>query len=110
VSVEGKCTCVVNKALEFLIARYEIGLGVDLNHGPDGSLCRDPDQPFGGNSPSLAGGRCQTFLSQPVDGGLDVATALAERPLAIHHARAGPLAQLLDQRGGHFRHLRQTPV
>src|SRR5215472_2900335 len=99
-----------NKALELVVARYEVGLGVDFDDGPDGATCRDPNQTLCGDSPSLAGGRRQTLHPQPVDGPFDIAPGFAERSLAIHHARAGLLAQLLDQRRGYFRHSHQTPV
>ena len=59
-------------------------------------LTRNADQAFGGDAAGLLGGLGQALLAQPVDRGLHVAVGLAERRLAIHHARAGLLAQLLD--------------
>src|SRR5262249_48210099 len=45
------------------------------------------------------------LLAQPVDRRIDVAVGLGERLLAVHHARAGQLAELLHQCGRNRRHL-----
>src|SRR5208283_1538303 len=109
VAVEREPADAPYEALERLVARHEIGLGVDLDDGTDGTARRDPDEPFCSDPPRLVGGRCQPLLPQPVDGCLDIAAAVAERPLAIHHPGARLFTQLSDQRGGHFRHLRTLP-
>src|SRR5208337_87538 len=46
----------------------------------------------------------EALLAQPIDGGLDVAVRFGQRVLAIHHARASLLAQLLDQPSGDRSH------
>ena len=55
----------------------------------------DGDEALGGDAAGLLGGLGEALLAQPVDRGLDVAVGLVERALAVHHARAGLLAQLL---------------
>ncbi len=84
--------------LELVVARHEVGLGVDFDDGARRALHGDADEAFGGDAVGLLGGLGQTLLAQPVDGGLDVAADLAERGLAIHHAGAGAVAQLLNHR------------
>src|SRR5204862_4888475 len=68
----------------------DLAVGVDV--GLDGAL--------GG----LAAAHLQRLVAeadaQQLDGGVDVAVCLAERLLAVHHARAGAVAQLLDLRCG----------
>ena len=86
----------LDQALEQVVAGDEVGLGVDLDHHALGALDRDADQAFGGDAVGLLRGLGQALLAQPVDRGIDVARGLAERRLAIHHARAGHLAQVLD--------------
>src|SRR5205807_3777289 len=44
------------------------------------------------------------LLAQPVDRGLDIAAAVAQRALAVHHPGAGLVAQFLDQRRRHLGH------
>ena len=39
-------------------------------------------------------------------GGLEIAVAFDKRLFAVHHTRAGFLAQFLDQGGGNFNHLK----
>jgi hypothetical protein len=89
-----------------IVARDEVGLGIDLDHRA--LVARDdmPIRPFGGDAAGLLGGLRQALLAQPVDRGLHVAVGLAERGLAIHHARAGLLAQVLHHRGGDICHCR----
>ena len=64
----------------------------------------DADQALGGDAAGLLGGLRQALLAQPVDGLLDVALGLGQRGLAVHHAGAGLVAQLLHHGcgdGGH---------
>ena len=86
----------LHQALEQVVARDEVGLGIDLDHDALGALDGDADQAFGGDAVGLLGGLGQALLAQPIDRGIDVARGFAERGLAIHHARAGHLAQVLD--------------
>src|SRR6266852_4304441 len=55
------------------------------------------DQAFGRDAAGLLGGGRQALGAQPVDRLFEVALDFAQRLLAIHHARAGLLAQFLDQ-------------
>ena len=62
----------------------------------DGALVR--------GAAGLLGERGQAARAQDVDGRVDVAVGLGERLLAVHHARAGALAELLDHAGGDLSH------
>ena len=86
----------LDQALEQVVAGDEVGLGVDLDDDALGALDRDADQTFGGDAVGFLGGLGQALLAQPIDRGIDVARGFAERGLAIHHARAGHFAQVLD--------------
>src|SRR6185503_14279071 len=52
----------------------------------------------------LLGGGGEPLLAQPVDRTFEIALGLTQRLLAVHHARAGLLAQLLHQSGGDLGH------
>ena len=93
-----------HQRLEVVVAGDEVGLGIDLDHDADIVLDRDADETLGRHAPALLGGLGQAFLAQPVDRRLDVAVGLVQRVLAIHHARAGLFAQILDQSRGNRRH------
>ncbi len=93
-----------HQALKVIIAGHEIGLGIDLDHHADIVLDRDADKAVGGDAPAFLGGLGEAFLAQPVDGGLDIASRFGQRVLAVHHARAGLLAQILDQPSGDRSH------
>jgi hypothetical protein len=82
----------LDKALKIFVSGNEIRLGVDLDDGTHRAVGRNPDQALRGDPPGLLRGRGQTFLSQPIYGGFDIAATVAERPLAVHHPRAGLLA------------------
>ena len=62
------------------------------------------DQALGGDAAGFLGGLREALLAQPVDRGLHLAVGLGQRRLAIHHAGAGRLAQLLDHPRGDIRH------
>jgi hypothetical protein len=62
---------------------------------PDGQRA---DQALGRDAAGLLGGLRQALLAQPVDRRLHVAVVLGQRLLAVHHADAGGLAQVLDHR------------
>jgi hypothetical protein len=55
-----------------------------------------PIKPSAATRLGLLGGLGKTFLAQPIDRGLDVTRGFAERRLAVHHACAGHVAQVLD--------------
>ena len=87
-----------------LVARNEVGLGIDLDHGAFILPHHMADQAFGGDAPGFLGGFRQPLLAQPIDRGLHVAAGLGERGLAVHHARAGRLAQVFHHFGGDICH------
>jgi hypothetical protein len=86
----------LDEALEQIVAGDEVGLGIDLDDHAFGALDRDADQTLRSDAIGLLGGLGQALLAQPIDRGIDVARGFTERRLAIHHARAGHLAQVLD--------------
>ena len=90
--------------LEVIVASDEVGFGINLDKNADIVLDGDADQTFGRDPAALLGGLGEALLAQPIDCRLDVAVGLAQRILAIHHARAGLFAQILDQSGGNGRH------
>ena len=101
---------LAHEALELLVAGDEIGLGIDLDEGAARALDGEADQPLGGDAAGLLGGGGKALLAQPIDGAFEIALRLAQRLLAIHHAGAGLLAQLLDQRRGDLGHDVDSPV
>ena len=94
--------------LEVIVAGDEVGLGIDLDKDPDLVVDGGADKTLGRDPPALLGGLGEALLAQPIDRRLDVAVGLAQRILAIHHARAGLFAQILDQSGGNGRHARPS--
>ena len=64
----------------------------------------DRDQPLGRDPARLLRRLGEALLAQPVDRALDVAGGLVERRLAVHHAGAGLVAQLLHHRRRDVRH------
>ena len=86
---------VAHHVLELLVAGDEVGLRVDLDDGARLALGDDADEALGGDAVRLLGGLRQALLAQPVDGRFDVALGLGQRRLAVHHAGAGLVAQLL---------------
>src|SRR5690606_25648007 len=94
----------VGEGQEVGVLGDEVGLGVDLDqHRLAGGLGHR-DAALGGDAAGLLVGLGEAGLAQPVGGGLDVAVVLGECLLALHHAGAGPLAQLLDHRSSDVCH------
>src|SRR5262249_26887846 len=98
VAVERKPADSLDKFLKYLVACDEIGLGVDFDNGTNGTAGRDPDQTLCRDSSCPLPARRKALLSQPVTRRLNIPATVAERPFAVHHSRAGLLAQLFDQR------------
>src|SRR6185436_215755 len=92
---------VADELLELVGARDEVGLAVDLDQHADAAARVDVarDEALAGVAARLLRGRRETALAEQDDGLLDVTVSLDEGVLAVHEARAGPLAQLLDRRG-----------
>src|SRR5262249_60579284 len=70
------------------------------------AAARMADQASRAIAPGLLGGLGEPFLAQPVNRRFHVAVGLTKRRFAIHHARAGLVAELLDHLSGYicFRH------
>src|SRR5690606_4344753 len=91
---------------ELLVSRDEVGLGVDLDEGAGLAVGRGGrgDDALGGLAVGALGGHLLALLAEDLDGGVEVAAGLLERPLAVHHADAGGLAEALDVLGGDLAH------
>ena len=63
-----------------------------------------PIRPSAATRPAFLAALAEALGPQPVDRGLHVAVGLVERRLAIHHARAGLVAQVLHHGCGDRRH------
>ena len=70
----------------------------------------DADQAFGGDAAGLLGRLGKTLGAQPVDRRLHVAAGLGQRRLAVHHPRAGLLAELLHHSCGYGHCHKTSPV
>src|SRR3954451_2974177 len=88
---------------EVLVAGDEVGLAVDLDDGADAVVVMDVGLDGAlGRHPLAALGRGRLSLdAQDLDRLVDVAPRLGERGLAVHHPRAGAVAQRLDVGGAH---------
>ncbi len=84
-----------HEALELVVAGDEVGFGIDFHQRARALADGDADKAFGGHAAGLLGGLGDAFLAQPIDGGFHVAAGLVQRLLAVHHARAGLVAQVL---------------
>ena len=104
VAHQGDLGGLADEGLELVVAGDEVGLGVDLEDRRRCARRLDGDEALGGDAAGLLGGLREALLAQPVDRGLDVAVGLVEGGLAVHHAGAGLLAQLLHHRSGDVRH------
>ena len=90
--------------LERRVAGDEIRLGVDLDQRRLFRVGGKTDQTFRGDAAGLLGGLGETLGPEPIDRGLDVALGLGKRRLAIHHARARLIAQVLHHGCRNCRH------
>src|SRR5690606_31492955 len=88
----------VDERQEVLVLGDEVGLGVDLDQHGLAAVLGGDDAALGGDAVGLLVGLGQAGLAQPFGGGVDVAVVLGERLLALHHAGAGALAEILDER------------
>jgi len=87
---------VTHQLLELFVAGNEVGFGVDLDGSGFCTAACDADQPFCGHAAGFLFSFCDTFRAQPIDRGFDVAIVFVQCVLAVHHARAGFLAEFLD--------------
>src|SRR6202022_1085952 len=88
----------LDQSLELLVARNEIGLGIDLNDDALDARRLHADQALRRDTAGFFRGFRQTLFAQPIDRRLHVAFVLGERLLAVPHADAGQFAQVLDHR------------
>src|SRR3954447_7886235 len=100
---------VAGEGGEVLVARDEVGVAVELDEHADLAVGVDIGlhRALGGLAAGELGGTGDALLAQVGDRGVDVAGGLLERLLAIHHPRAGAVAQGLDVLcgDGHVGHL-----
>src|SRR5215207_1479414 len=89
---------LAREADEVVVPGDEVGVAVDLDEHADLAVAVDVglDRPLGG----LPAAHLQRLVAEPdaqqLDGLVDVAVRLRKRRLAVHHAGAGAVAQLLD--------------
>src|SRR5690606_12119219 len=99
---------ILHQVLELLRLGDEIGLAVDLDEDTNAAVPVDvgAHQALGGRPARPLGRLSQALLPEDLNGPLQVPVGLHKGLLTIHHARAGPLAQLLDQRCRNLCHVR----
>src|SRR5205085_11001704 len=97
---------LARERLEVFIARDEVRLAVDLEEHADAAGAVDvrDDRALGRLAAGLLGRLRETLRAQIVDRLVHVAGDFGQRLLAVRHAGAGALAQVLDERCSHFRH------
>ena len=95
---------VADQLLELIRLGDEVGLAVDLDQDADLATGVDvgADYALGRDAARLLGRRRQPLLAQQIDRLVHVAAGLRQGGLAIHHAGAGALAQLLDHLSGNL--------
>src|SRR5712691_833429 len=98
---------VLHQRLELLVPRGEVGLAVHFDQHAHLAAHVDvrADGALGRRAPGLLLCGREPLLAQPVDGLLQVATGFLQRLLAVHHPRAGLLAQVLHHRRRDLSHL-----
>ena len=89
----------LGEAAEVVVLRDEVGLGVDLDERVTARalVALEHDAAFRRDARRLLVRLRLALLAQQLAGGIEVAVRVDERLLAIHHARARALAELLDQ-------------
>ncbi|EGJ74447.1 putative elongation factor Ts [Streptomyces sp. Tu6071] len=92
----------VGDGLELLALGDEVGLALQLDEDAGGVVVGeegDDGAVLGGAALAL-GDALLALDAEKLDGLVDVALGLVQRLLAVHHAGAGQLAELLDVGGG----------
>ena len=84
-----------DELLEGLVARDEVGLRIDFDQRAGIAADGHADQAFRRDAAGLLRGLGKTLLAQPIDRGFEIAVGFGQRGLAVHHARAGLVAQVL---------------
>src|SRR5215211_3419916 len=97
---------LARELLEVVVAGHEVGLAVDLDEHAD--LLRRVhvrgDDALGGLALTALGGLGLALDAQDLDGLVHVAVGFLEGLLAVHHPRAGAVAEGLDVLGADLRH------
>ncbi len=91
---------------ELLALGDEVRLALQLDEDAGGLVVGDTgdDRAVRGGAALALGDALLALDAQDLDGLVDVAVGLVQRLLAVHHAGAGELAELLDVGGGVVRH------
>src|SRR5260221_770076 len=91
---------------EGLVARDEVRLVIQLHEHAGAAVRRRErdDLALGSRASRALLGLGDALLAQPLDGLLDVALVFLEGFLALHHSRAGALAQVCNILGGERSH------
>src|SRR5690606_30284745 len=87
---------LAHEVLELFVLGDEVGLRIHLDRDAAGAVYGHADEAFGSGAARLLGRGGEPPGAQRVDRRLDVAAGLVERLLAVHHAGAGALAQVLN--------------
>ena len=87
----------LDEVLERVVARHEVGLGVDLHDRALGALDGSADEALGRHTSGLLRRRGQALRAEPIHGRVEIAVRLGQGLFAIHHACAGLLAQFFHQ-------------
>lgn len=101
----------VREILEVVGVGNEVGFAVDFHQRAGAAAGRHVrhNSAFRRDTASLLGSLRKSLFAQPVNGLVHVAVGFDKRLLAVHHARVGTLAELLDQSSSDIRHKVHPP-
>ncbi len=103
---EGFFDACSNESLEVVLQGQEVGLRVDFDDDSSLAVVLDGDSAFSSHVACFLGGLDGAGSTHVVDCFFDVAASLGQGLFAIHHAFAGTLAQLFDQRCSNLCHFK----
>src|SRR5919198_1117244 len=92
------------EGLELVVARHRLGLAADGDERPVVVLDAVADEALRRRAAGALAGLGHALLAQEALCGLEVAACLLERALAVHHPRAGLVAELLHELCGDLGH------
>src|SRR6476646_7102117 len=103
---------VLHQLAELVGVGDEVRLAVDFDEDADGvvEVHVGVDEALVGAAPRTLGGAREALLPKELGRPGDVAVGLDQRALAVHHPRAGRVAELLDHRGGDLGHQDPSPA
>ena len=96
-SVMHRAQDALRERLELLVLRHRLGLAPDADDRTDAAVRDRADDALGRLAIGPLAGLRHALLAQQRAGGVEIALRLLQRSLAIHHARARELAELLDE-------------